>query len=572
MADRNDIQAIKDRIDVVGVISRYLSLTPSGAGYKGRCPFHKDDTPSFVVSPEKGLWHCFGCGEGGDLFGFLMKIERISFPEAVDRLAEEAGVRITRRSNGDRDRLFEINAAVESYFAENLTEHPAAEKARSYLQGRGLDKPAQERFGLGYALPGWDNLKVRFARNHSVKTLKELGLLAEKEGRTYDRFRDRIIFPIFDLSGRPIAFGGRAFEGEPKYLNSPQTPLFDKGRQLYGLSWARERLRELRTAILVEGYTDVLSLHLAGITQAVGSMGTALTQTQADLLGRFVDAVVILYDRDAAGEAASLRGMRILRNSGLEVRVAVLPDGQDPDSLVRRDGADRLMEVVESADPFHLFYVATVVRRHPIDTLRGKELALEETREFFPQLTNIPLRNAIISEFALRLGMGERDVRTSLENRRVHEGEQVTERLESQTPEAIILTLLLGGYVPWARVADHLSSEDFSEVHRPIVAALATSESPDVAEVVAQMDEEAARRASYFALAPVTFTDTDKALADAMKKLIQEPATARRLAALWVEINRCKETGDRERLDELTRDHHALVTERLARRNKDAEA
>jgi len=295
-ADRTDIQAIKERIDIVAVISRYLSLSESGANYKGRCPFHKDDTPSFMVSPQKGLWHCFGCGEGGDLFGFLMKIERISFAEAAKRLAAEAGLSFEQRVDGQRERLRKINAEAADYFCHNLTEHAAGEKAREYLVGRGYQEESWSQFGLGYAVPGWDHLKAKFAERFGIKPLIDLGLLVQGKEGAYDRFRDRIIFPIYDLSGRTIAVGGRALQGEPKYLNSPKTDLFDKGRHLYGLFWARDALARRRCAILVEGYTDVLSLRCAGIPHAVGSMGTALTQSQANLLRRFVEEVVIVYD------------------------------------------------------------------------------------------------------------------------------------------------------------------------------------------------------------------------------------------------------------------------------------
>ena len=340
--DRGDIRAIKERTDVISVISRYVSLKKAGASYKGKCPFHKDDTPSFVVSGEKGLWHCFGCGEGGDVIGFLMKIERISFVEAAKRLAAEAGVEFqSTEQEGDREKLHSVMADAARHFAENLRNTSGGKRAREYLIERGYDEDVWDRYGLGCALPGWENLKRALSSRHGERQLAELGFLVEGEKGTYDRFRDRTIFSVFDLSGRPIAFGGRAFEGEPKYLNSPKTPLFDKGRTLYGLSWARDALSEGRMAILVEGYTDVLTLHCAGLTNAVASMGTALTQGQADLLGRFVDEVVIVYDRDAAGGAAALRGMQILGNSGLAVRVARLAEGESQRVVGRCFGVSR---------------------------------------------------------------------------------------------------------------------------------------------------------------------------------------------------------------------------------------
>ena len=355
--DRGDVRAIKERIDPVAVISRYVTLKKAGASYKGKCPFHKDDTPSFVVSREKGLWHCFGCGEGGDIISFLMKIEKISFVKAAKRLAAEAGVDFeTSEDSSDRERLREIMAAAAEHFAGNLR-GPAGGKAREYLEKRGYPEAVWDRFGLGYALPGWDGLKRALRPSFDERSLVELGLLVDGERGTYDRFRDRTIFSVLDLSDRPIAFGGRAFDGEPKYLNSSATPLFDKSRTLYALSWARDAFAETKTAVLVEGYTDVLSLHVAGLTNAVASMGTALTQGQADLLARFVEDVVIVYDRDAAGSAAALRGMQILGNSGLTVRVASLDEGQDPDGVVRAGGAQAMRDALDRAAPFYRFYV-----------------------------------------------------------------------------------------------------------------------------------------------------------------------------------------------------------------------
>lgn len=570
MADRADVMAIKERIDIVSVISRYLALTKAGANYKGRCPFHKDDTPSFVVSQKKGLWHCFGCGEGGDLFGFLMKIERLSFPEAAKRLAAEAGLSLTQRIDGEKERLCTINAEVTAYFSQNLIEAAAGKKAREYLLGRGYPKESWETFGLGYALPGWEGLKTRFAKLYGLKTLTELGLLVEGKEGAYDRFRDRIIFTIYDLSGRPIAFGGRAFADEPKYLNSPKTDLFDKGRHLYGLHWAREALAARRTAILVEGYTDVLSLRLAGISHVVGSMGTALTQSQADLLGRFVEEVVIAYDRDAAGGAASLRGMRILHQSGLSVRVARLPEGDDPDSLIRRDGPERMLEVVETALPFHVFYVETIKKGHDVNTFRGKEHLLEEARGFYSQISSIPLRDAIVVTLAEALKMGESDVKRFLKGTQPHylaKDEQTG--LGLTTPEDVVLALLLQGKVTWEQAAELACPEDFSPAYRPIVEQVAANKGAcDLGQLIPCLDEESARLASYLALAAVTFSDGEKALGDALAKLVKLPAIEEKLAEIKKEIERIEESGDRNRVDTLQRAYSALVTEKLSRRGK----
>ena len=564
-----DVQAIKDRIDIVSVISRYLTLTKSGANYKGHCPFHKDDTPSFMVSPEKGLWHCFGCGEGGDVFAFLMKIEKLSFPEAAERLASEVGLSLNRREDGEREKLRAINSEIAAYFSANLADSAAGSRGREYLIGRGYEEETWEQFGLGYALPGWENLKKRFAKRYGEKLLLDLGLLVAGKDSPYDRFRDRVIFPIYDLAGQPIAFGGRAFEGEPKYLNSPKTALFDKGRHLYGLSWARDALRERHTAILVEGYTDVLSLHRAGVTHAVGSMGTALTQRQADLLARFAEEVVIVYDRDAAGGAASLRGMQILRNSGLSVRIATLPEGDDPDSLVRRDGAKRFLEIVDQAIPFHLSYLASLKERHDLTTIVGKERALTEARPFYQGIASLPLRQEIANRLSSLLELPVEGVIADLATGRVKRKplEEVNRAEEKWGSQELILSLLLRKEVEWKRVRDVISMEDFSEQYRPIVKELALEgESFDLSAFLLRLDEESKRRVSSLVFAELTFTDVDKALQDALIKLVKRPAIERKLAALREELKDVEKKGDHERLNELQRAYSVLVTERLSRR------
>jgi DNA primase len=561
---RADVQGIKERVDVVGLISRYVSLSKSGANYKGRCPFHKDDTPSFVVNAEKGLWHCFGCGEGGDVIAFLMKIERLSFVDAVKRLAAEVGMSFEAEEDEQRETLRRITAEAAGYFSANLTGSPAGKKARAYLLERGYDEAAWERYGLGYALPGWENLKRRFGPRYGEGTLVDLGLVVKGEGKSYDRFRDRAIFPIQDLSGRPVAFGGRAFEGEPKYLNSPKTPLFDKGNLLYGLSWARERLAATRTAVLVEGYTDVLTLHRVGLTNAVGSMGTSLTQGQADLLKRFVDDVVICYDQDAAGGAAAIRGMQILRNSGLGVRVARLPDGEDPDGLVRHRGAEPMEAALDEAVPFHRFFIDRVVSEQDPSTARGKERILDAVREFYQGLRLPALREEIERQLADLLDLSIESVRRELPRRRELHWSDEESRTEggAWTGEEVLLALLLRGEIAWSRIAKRASPDDFSEENRPIAEALSSGVAAGAA-LADHLDEESSRRASYYTLAPVRFDDTEKAVNDALARLVPLPGVAQELYDLTAKLKEAAEAGDRERWNRLMERKVALKAKEL---------
>ncbi len=574
-SDRTTIQAIKERIDTVSVISRYVSLSKAGSSYKGRCPFHKDKTPSFVVSAEKGVWHCFGCGEGGDLFTFVMKIERVSFREALEQLAEEAGVEIGRVEGGEREELRKLTSEVADYFHRNLSDKADARKAREYLIERGYPEEIWDKFGFGYALSGWDDLKKQFASSYDINDLLRLGILSKGKGRVYDRFRDRLIFPIYDLSGRPIAFGGRAFEGQPKYLNSPQNPLFDKGRQLYGLSWARDKITSTNSAILVEGYTDVLSLHIAGIENTVGSMGTALTQRQADLIARFAGQVAIVYDRDSAGQAASLRGMQILRNSGLQVNVALLPEedefSEDPDSFVSKYGSERMQEIIDQAVPFHLFFVRSLAKRFDLSTIIGKEKALEEGRTFYQGIASLPLRQEIAKQIAERLNLSFEEVKTNLSRVRRRTRKVPKEEVEHEwDPEQVILCLLLRGEIGWSRVAALISPEDFSADNRAIAEAIASApDNSELSSISDQLDEDATRKASYLSLAPVKFSDVDKALEDALRRMVELPNIEEKQSQLREKIRECEQAGDHDRLDELQKAYRELVAKKLARRGSD---
>jgi DNA primase len=573
MALKQDVQAIKERIDLISLVSRYVTLTKSGSSQKGRCPFHKDDTPSFMVNGEKGLWHCFGCGEGGDLFAFLMKIERLTFIEAAQRLADEAGVSLSSsREDGEREKLRGVVAAVAEHYAANLGDTRQGAAARAYLESRGFDEAAWKRYGLGYALPGWDNVKRTFAGRFGQDALLQAGFLVEGEKGTYDRFRDRTIFPIYDLSGRPIAFGGRAFEGEPKYLNSPTTPLFDKSRYLYGLHWARDAMRDARHVVLVEGYTDVLTLHQAGLANVVGSMGTSLTQGQADLLGRLVEEVVIAYDRDAAGGAGAVRGMQILRNSGLAVRVARLAEDEDPDSLVRKHGVDAMREAVRDAVPFHRFYLDSLAAKHDPSSVVGKERVLAEARDFYRGVRSLPLQQEIARGIADLLDLPPEGVAHELAARPARRGADDPQSDETAKvrwgAEDDLLALLLRGDVGWTRVAAVASASDFSPAHRPIVEALANApESPRIsAWVVERLREQGheaeAAVASYYALAPVEFADVGRAFEDALDQAVRLPAIERKLANVETGIRSAAAVADWGEWARLTREQQVLSLEK----------
>jgi len=353
------VREIRSRADIVEVISEYVSLQKRGENYVGLCPFHSEKTPSFHVNSEKQLFHCFGCGVGGNVFTFLMKKENLNFPEVLRLLADRFQISLpSGKYDGEMTRDFQqrreqlrLNKSAAEFYHNILINTREGQKGLEYLKKRGITPETVERFQLGYALPVWDSL-IRHFRSQGVDidALQKSGLvIARKDGKGYyDRFRDRIMFPIEDVTKNIIGFGGRIVgPGEPKYLNSPETPVFSKGENLYALSMIKKD-PEL-DVIIVEGYMDCISLQQSGFTQAVASLGTALTQKQARLLKKYTGGVVLAYDTDSAGQAATLRGMEILAKEGLNVRVLRLPAGKDPDEFIRKKGRDAFKEQLSGA-------------------------------------------------------------------------------------------------------------------------------------------------------------------------------------------------------------------------------
>ena len=367
------LDEIRGGIDVVDLVGRFVNLKKSGVNWKGLCPFHGEKTPSFMVNPKKGIFHCFGCGVGGDAFGFLMRQDKLTFPEAVRTLAKQAGVALPdERTAGDsgREELLRAMELAGRFYTETLTK-PGGARARSYLEGRGVDPEVAKRFMLGYAPEGWDNLRDFMRAEHvNEDVLLSAGLVIKRENNpgVYDRFRGRLMFAIRDLQGRIVAFGGRAFGDEqPKYLNSPETPLYTKGNLLYAADMARESIRAKNRALIVEGYVDCLMAHQYGFTETVAALGTAFTAAQLGLLHRYCEEVVTFFDADAAGQKAAERAEQLLEpttggaawavnRSGsfespgaLRVKVALLPAGHDPDTFLRAEGAAAFAERIEQS-------------------------------------------------------------------------------------------------------------------------------------------------------------------------------------------------------------------------------
>ncbi|MEW6183055.1 MAG: DNA primase [Bacillota bacterium] len=356
------IEAVLNQTDIVNLIGDHVRLTRKGQRYTGLCPFHQERTPSFTVSPEKQFFYCFGCGAGGDALKFLMMRENLTFPEALERLAERAGIKLpetgldpaAERRQREREEAWRVNKLAAGYYEQQLVEK-TGEQARRYLEKRGITKEVAAKFGLGYAPSSHDAL-LRYLRDRKVSGEEALryGLaLRHRTGELLDRFRGRLIFPISDGRGRVVGFGGRVLEDAvlPKYLNSAETPFFNKRELLYALYQARDAIRQSGSAVIVEGYLDAITAHQFGFCNVVASLGTSLTREQARLLLRYTGSVVIAYDNDAAGTAATLRGLDILQESGFRVRVVIIPQGKDPDDFLRAGGRDAWENAVGQAMP-----------------------------------------------------------------------------------------------------------------------------------------------------------------------------------------------------------------------------
>lgn len=414
---------IKDAARIEEVVGQHVKLVQKGRNLLGLCPFHADTSPSFTVSPEKGIFYCFGCGAGGNVISFLMQHQRLSFPEAAQELARRYGIQLPlkelgpegAKQAGKRTKAYEINKVAAGFYEATL--HAAAGKpGRDYLAKRGLTPEVIKAFHLGYAPDDWDTLRRHLqGRGLSLEVAHDVGLLMPRaSGGFYDRFRHRIIFPIFDRQSRVIAFGGRIIgAGEPKYLNSPESLLYSKGRNLYGLPQASDALRLSGVALVVEGYLDLISLQSRGIANVLATLGTAMTREQVRLLKSQADKVVLVYDGDAAGIKAMQRAFPLFAQEGLPVRALALPAGQDPDDYARSQGVEIFQNAWEAAQPWFTFLLEGLIQTHGLE-VEGRVRILEDLRPYFQAIAEPVEQDLWLKVAAQRLGVDEGLLRQSL--------------------------------------------------------------------------------------------------------------------------------------------------------------
>ncbi len=396
--------------DIVEVITSYLPLKRSGSSWKALCPFHDEKTPSFHVNAVRQFFHCFGCGKKGDVFTFIRERERVGFPEAVRMLADRAGIRLefdaaTEAAHRRKQELFDIQAWAAGHYRRLFLEAPEAAGAREYVRTRGISDASAEAFGLGFAPPAWDGLIQEAARRGtSLETLVESGLAIrnEERGSFYDRFRGRLMFPIDDPRGRVIGFGARTLDGsEPKYLNSPESPLFSKGRNVYGLRRVREAAPALDRILIMEGYTDVIMAAQCGVEGATATLGTALTKDHLTLLRRYARTLVLVYDGDEAGQKASDRSADLLLGEDLEVRIACLPGGDDPcDLLLKPGGVDVFRKCLDEAKDLFQFLLSATGKKHDLETAGGKAQAVNEILDRISRVEDPVRREMLVQKLA----------------------------------------------------------------------------------------------------------------------------------------------------------------------------
>jgi DNA primase len=583
---------VRNQGDIVRVVSDYVTLKKRGATYVACCPFHSEKTPSFNVNPNRGLFHCFGCGVGGSIFDFVMQIEGCDFPEAVRIVADKSGIPIPvveetenhQKAARDRESVLKLNEWAAEFFELQLHSEEGA-AARTYIDGRGISEETSSLFRLGYAPDSWEALSSYLkARGATVDELHTSGLVSPRDtGGYYDRFRGRVMFPITDAQGRVIAFGGRVMaDGEPKYLNSPETAVYIKGRNLYGLAHSRNEIRNLGFAILVEGYLDHIIPFQAGVRNIVASLGTALTDGQVRLLRRYMDQpqIVVNFDPDSAGQAATMRSVDVLLAEGFKVNVLVMPTNQDPDEFVRAHGVDRFRELLKTTQPYLDYIIDMSIAGHDTSRPTGKVAAINAILPHLARMRDKVARADYADQLADRLKIDSRVVREelkrtatsrqhSLDKTRVRAAEEITQG------ERQLLELMLSSEEVRRAMISALTEEDYSELATgAIFTAVIEIENqglqPEFEVLVSRVESEPERAMlPALLMSDLSWTGGDdfetlfKKATEALSSL-RRRQLERMLETIQIEIGQAERDSDQERVLLLYQQKTEIQKRRLA--------
>jgi len=537
------VDDIQEKLDVVAVIGDYLTLQKTGRNYKGLCPFHSEKTPSFVVSPERQIWHCFGCGEGGNVFTFVMKKDGLEFGEAVRLLADKAGVTLSQ-SYGDRVRdkeygkLYEVNRAAAQYYHHMLTDTAAGRPALQYLEGRGISRRTIDDFQLGYSLDSWDAMQ-KYLTGRSIAELESVGLVVRKENSAYDMFRARIMFPIRSRRGNVLGFGGRAMDnGGAKYINSPQTKIFNKSNIIYGIDRAHGSIRQQDLAVIVEGYMDVLTAHQYGMTNVVAFMGTAITESQIEALSRLSGNIILALDADAAGNEAALRGIEVCRRTlqrkkeqrkssitadaaaQMDIRIATLPQGRDPDEIIRED-VDIWQKAVDEALPVVEYLFKVVAAKYDLSKTKERTAAAYKLIPLINEESDKIRRDIYVKNAGELLGISEDTFRTMVSGTRFAKrsaGARQAPKSKGDPLEEHCLCLLLQNPYMQDKCGD-LSQKYFSRIDNRHIYEVWRDDPQSVDEAVDPSVHDHLEYLQEVALPPAEEREREKDLAECVRRL-----------------------------------------------------
>jgi len=536
------IDEVRDRTDIVETVSQSVALKKVGKNFKGLCPFHSEKTPSFTVSPEKRIYHCFGCGAGGNVFKFVMETQNISFVDAVRQFAESAGVTIPNRDAGnlndphykEREALKKTNELAATYFHSLFNDAEAGLAARDYLKSRHFTGEVLDKYQIGWAAPTWRGLVNHFQQkgNLSREIVLKSGLVIEKDDNTYDRFRGRVIFPIKDPHGYVIGFGGRSIvEGDnPKYLNSPETPLYQKSQVLFGMDVARQAIRKEDQAILVEGYLDQMRATQYGILNSVATCGTALTSKQAGMLRNYASSVVLVFDSDNAGRAAADKGFDALHEKGLQVKTVFLPEGQDPDSYIQENGAEKFLEKIKTAKPYLESYIDGVVAGKNGNSPSERVEMANQVVPMLRKVQNLVERNGLIEYFSSTAKIDEASFLGELkksfsQNQSMVEVSETGKNAILHT-EKYLVQLILSDKETAQKVLQAINPEDFSNPALRSIAITCSQtidedidEDIEIDKLIDQTDDPEIRSLlTQFGLEPIEFDSPEKTVSDCVTK------------------------------------------------------
>ncbi len=561
------IEEVLNSVDIIEVLSDYVSLKKSGSNYKALCPFHRERTPSFTVSPKKQMFYCFGCQAGGNVFTFLMKHENMTFTETVKALAEKAGIELPEADRGEEAKtssLLNLNGFAADYFHRCLVSEKVGERARRYLSQRKIEKDIIDRFHLGYA-PSGDGLMEEIKKNNFPEgILRESGLLTQNKRRIF--FRDRVILPIFNPRGKVIGFGARVLDNSlPKYINSPETPVYHKSGNLYGLKFARESIRSQGKAIIVEGYFDMIRAFQCGVKNVVASLGTALAESQANLLRRYTKEVVMIYDSDTAGVEATLRGLDLFVENGFRVFIVALPSGEDPDSFLLKRGKEVFVRGIGKAKNLLDYKLEILTSRYNPLTVEGRVEIVNEMLPTISKIGHAVERSEYIKGLAQCLSIDEEAVSVELSKiRSKRRGKAFsvgeTQSLTPLVVEKTLLQLILEDEEVLKRMKTQLNPDDFSNPdYRHILKVVLELGSSDAQKIMSRLqDEKFNRIIAQILVKPVPYIEKEKAVKDCIQK-IKKQRIKRRRAEIQRQIEEKENKGDIKAVRALLLEYQSLI-------------